>query len=44
MTLILKNKHTLVVKDFYFKCCIGKYGLSKKKERVIKKRQKAILE
>jgi len=37
MTLILKNKHTLVVKDFYFKCCIGKYGLSKKKREGDKK-------
>ena len=44
MTLILKNKHTLVVKDFYFKCCIGKYGLSKKKGRVIKKLQEAHLQ
>ena len=32
MTIILKNKHTLQVDDFYFKCCIGKKGLSKKKK------------
>ena len=37
MTLILKNKHTLVVKDFYFKCCIGKSGSSKKKREGDKK-------
>ena len=32
MTIVLKNKHTLQVDDFYFKCCIGKKGLSKKKK------------
>ena len=32
MTIALKNKHTLQVDDFYFKCCIGKKGLSKKKK------------
>ena len=31
MTIFLKNKHTLQVDDFYFKCCIGKNGLSKEK-------------
>ena len=31
MTIILKNKHTLKIKEFYFKCCIGNGGLSKKK-------------
>jgi L,D-peptidoglycan transpeptidase YkuD (ErfK/YbiS/YcfS/YnhG family) len=31
MTIFLKNKHTLQVDDFYFRCCIGKNGLSKKK-------------
>jgi L,D-peptidoglycan transpeptidase YkuD (ErfK/YbiS/YcfS/YnhG family) len=31
MTIFLKNKHTLQIDDFYFKCSIGKYGLSKKK-------------
>ena len=31
MTIFLKNKHTLKVDDFYFKCCIGKKGLSKHK-------------
>ena len=28
MTIFLKNKHTLQVDDFYFKCCIGKKGTS----------------
>ena len=28
MIIYLKNKHTLIVDDFVFKCCIGKNGLS----------------
>ena len=32
MTIYLKNKHTLVVDDFNFKCCIGKRGINTKKE------------
>ena len=31
MTIILKNKATLRFDDFYFKCSIGKKGLTKKK-------------
>ena len=31
MTIILKNKHSLKIDDFNFKCCIGKNGLSNKK-------------
>tara|TARA_S200000501_G_C20680026_1_gene680294 strand:+ start:463 stop:957 length:495 start_codon:yes stop_codon:yes gene_type:complete len=31
MIIFLKNKHTLQIDDFYFKCCIGKNGFSKKK-------------
>jgi len=31
MTIILKNKETLVYDDFSFKCCIGRKGLSKNK-------------
>ena len=31
MTIILKNKATLKFDDFYFKCSIGKKGLTKKK-------------
>ena len=37
MTIILKNKHTLKIEEFYFKCCIGKGGLSKKKKEGDKK-------
>ena len=39
MIIFSKNKQTLQVDDFYFKCCIGKNGLSKKKEKEIKKLQ-----
>ena len=37
MTIILKNKETLIFDDFYFKCTIGKKGLSfNKKEGDLK--------
>ena len=31
MTIIVKNKHTLIFGDFKFKCCVGKNGFSKNK-------------
>jgi len=31
MIIFLKNKHTLQVDDFYFKCCIGQNGITTKK-------------
>ena len=31
MIILLKNKHTLKVDSFNFRCCIGKKGLTKKK-------------
>ena len=31
MIIYLKNKHTLVVDEFQFRCAIGKNGLSSKK-------------
>ena len=31
MIIFLKNKHTLQIDDFHFKCSIGKNGLTKKK-------------
>ena len=31
MTIYIKNKHTLQIEDFHFKCVIGKKGLTKKK-------------
>ena len=42
MTIFLKNKHTLQVKDFYFKCSIGENGISKKKKEGDKKTPKGI--
>ena len=32
MTIFLKNKHTLQIDDFYFKCCIGKKGTTRRKK------------
>ena len=37
MIITLKNKHTLKVDEFYFKCCVGKNGLTKKKREGDKK-------
>jgi len=31
MTIIVKNKETLVFQEFNFKCCVGKKGLTKNK-------------
>ena len=32
MTIFLKNKHTLQIDNFYFKCCIGKNGVTRRKK------------
>ena len=32
MTILVKNKHTLQVDEFTFKCCIGKKGSTKNKK------------
>ena len=40
MIIFLKNKHTLKVDEFYFNCCIGKEGLTKKKKEGDKKTPK----
>ena len=37
MTLILKNKDTLSIDDFHFKCCVGRNGISNKKKEGDKK-------
>ena len=37
MTIFIKNKHTLQIDDFKFRCCIGKNGLTKKKREGDKK-------
>lgn len=31
MTIIIKNKHTLKINGFSFKCCVGKKGFTKNK-------------
>ena len=43
MTLILKNKYTLQIDDFLFKCSIGKCGLTKRKVEGDKKLQEEFL-
>ena len=42
MTIFLKKKHTLEINDFYFKCSVGKNGISKKKKEGDKKTPKGI--
>ena len=37
MTIYLKNKDTLIFRDFKFKCAIGKNGISKSKKEGDKK-------
>ena len=36
MTIYIKNKHTLQIGEFKFKCCIGKRGLTINKKKEIK--------
>jgi L,D-peptidoglycan transpeptidase YkuD (ErfK/YbiS/YcfS/YnhG family) len=42
MTIIVKNKHTLLIDDFRFNCCIGKRGSSSYKREGDKKTPKGI--
>ena len=44
MTILLKNKHTLQIDEFRFKCSIGKKGLTKHKKEGDKKTPKGIFE
>ena len=44
MTILVKNKHTLKVDDFEFKCCIGKNGSTINKKEGDKKTPKGIFE
>ena len=37
MTIFVKNKHTLQIDEFKFRCCIGKRGLTKNKKESDKK-------
>ena len=40
MTILVKNKHTLQIDEFTFKCCIGKNGSTKNKKEGDKKTPK----
>ena len=42
MTILVKNKQTLQVDNFKFKCSIGKNGLTKNKKEGDKKTPKGI--
>ena len=44
MTIFVKNKHTLEVNDFIFKCCVGKKGTTNNKREGDKKTPKGIFE
>jgi L,D-peptidoglycan transpeptidase YkuD (ErfK/YbiS/YcfS/YnhG family) len=44
MTILVKNKHTLLIDDFQFRCCIGKKGLTKNKNEGDKKTPKGTFE
>jgi len=44
MTILVKNKHTLQIDEFKFKCCIGKKGLTKNKKEGDKKTPKGTFE
>ena len=40
MTIFVKNKHTLQIDEFKFRCCIGKNGSTKSKREGDKKTPK----
>jgi len=44
MTILVKNKHTLQINEFNFKCCIGKKGSTKSKKEGDKKSPKGTFE
>ena len=44
MTILVKNKHTLQIDEFQFRCCIGKKGLTKNKKEGDKKTPKGTFE
>ena len=44
MTILVKNKHTLLIDGFKFRCCIGKKGLTKNKKEGDKKTPKGTFE
>ena len=44
MTILIKNKHTLQIDEFKFRCCIGKKGSTRNKIEGDKKTPKGIFE
>ena len=42
MTILVKNKHTLQIDDFKFRCSIGKKGFTKNKKEGYKKTPKGV--
>ena len=44
MTILVKNKHTLQIDKFKFRCCVGKNGITKKKIEGDQKTPKGIFE
>ena len=42
MTIFVKNKHTLQIDEFKFRCCIGKKGSTKNKKEGDRKSPKGI--
>ena len=42
MTIIIKNKETLIFEDFTFKCCVGKNGTTNNKNEGDKKTPKGL--
>tara|TARA_B100000242_G_C42781202_1_gene363591 strand:- start:42 stop:536 length:495 start_codon:yes stop_codon:yes gene_type:complete len=44
MTIILKNKHTLLFKEFCFKCCVGLKGITANKIEGDKKTPKGLFQ
>ena len=42
MTIFVKNKHTLQIDEFKFKCSIGKKGVTKRKREGDKKTPKGL--
>jgi len=44
MTIFVKNKHTLQIDEFKFRCCVGKNGFTRKKSEGDKKTPKGTFE
>ena len=44
MTIFVKNKHTLLIDEFKFRCCVGKNGLTSSKKEGDKKTPRGVFE